>query len=191
MYGRHLDEKFAIEVGMSLPREKLGDTVIISQYSGKPDHPDYVPTPIPVREDRPYYPGKRRPSFPNKRKFIKSFFPLDYVVDIHNGFPPSDHYPRDYPVAMISYQSKRRIHKEIQDAIIKYCLTTPYNSIWFFLGSTRYGFKELDQVEIELMPPHIARDESVSFVRGVIDILSSRGPEGSSARPEVSLRQVS
>ena len=141
MYGYHPKEEFAIEVGRSLQRSGLRDNVTIAQYSGKPDNPDRG---YGFGIDPKWFP---MPRFPNLKRFIRSYYPLDYVVDIHNSLP-TDNLPNT-PFVDIDLTSRRQIDDQIKKAIIDYCLNASFPIAWHFIPRATYGLKEVDSVTVE------------------------------------------
>lgn len=161
VYGYHLNEKFAIEVGENLAQEHIDD-LIIKMYDGK-------------RPDFHTLNSKREWSL---RSFLRKNLPFDYAIILHDGGPgPKEIMEIENPPCILfMYSSKREISHDLRKKLKDYFLEKrkPENPIlWYFRANFRDMSKTYDKIDIEYLPSLISMREGLDFLKGLIDILKN------------------
>jgi len=168
MYGYHPEEKFAIDVGISL-RELESAKILVRRYTGRPDRSSQ-------------HGGRRRYSrILNWYRFVRKHLPLSYVVDIHNGRQDpvwEKEYETRYsgerlPSMFITYLSRHSIRKRMRDEIHDLFASQPYPALAFFAPNFRYAPKRYERIGVELFPNLITKQQSIDILKGLIEILKS------------------
>lgn len=159
VYGYHQDEAFAIAVGKALEKEKLQGASVV-QYQGP--H-------IPREQDHRDFP---------LRRFVRRYFPFDYLVDVHDSSRAVDTDYYKFPACGFLYFSKKQIPKKLQDVLEDYSkrFEKLLNDRWVerrFIDKWKDMSSKYDALYVELMPRYITKMQAIDYLKVLVEVLVS------------------
>jgi len=161
VYGYHLNEKFAIEIGENLAQEHV-ENLIVKMYDGK-------------RPEFNTLDSKREWSL---RSFLWENLPFEYAIILHDGGPEPEEI-KEYenpPCILVEYASKHGISSVLRERLQDYFSKKrkPENPILpLFRSNSRDMSKEYDKIDIEYIPSLISFEEGLDFLKGLVKILKA------------------
>jgi len=170
VYGYHLDEKFAVEVGRKLGQEYI-DNVGVKMYDGK------RPEPYTADSLREW----------SLRSFLRKNFPFDYAITLHDCGPKIDEVRKmEQPAALFFIYFRKGVippefRIKLEDyTIVKRELYSRKNRKLdhpplcpFFEADFRDMSGKYDKIDVEYYPGFISLDDGLDFLEGMIDILKT------------------
>jgi len=162
VYGYHLNEEFAIEIGKNLAHERIDD-VIVKMYEGK--RPEFYSLD-----------SKREWSL---KSFLRKNLPFDYAIILHDCGPKMDEVMEleIRPSLFFIYFSKGEIRYNLRKKLENYCLEKMKNEhlmIPFFHPNFRDMSRKYDKIDVEYYPGFISADEGLDFLEGLIKLLKTQ-----------------
>lgn len=161
VYGYHLNERFAIDVGENLAREYM-DNVVVKMYDGK--RPGFYTVD-----------SKREWSL---KSFLRRNLPFDRAIILHDGGPGPEEI-REYenpPCICFMYNSKHEIPDNLKKKLRDYFLEkrkTENPILTSFRTNYRAMSREYDEIDIEYIPSLISLQDGLDFLKGLINILKT------------------
>lgn len=171
VYGYHLDEKFAIEIGRDLGQENI-DNVVVKMYDGT--RPEF------------YTPDSRREW--SLRSYLRKNLPFDYAMILHDCGPKMDEVMKleePPPALFFIYFRKGEISQEFKTKLEDFTIVRrelycrkkrepDHRPLCpFFHANFRDMSAKYDKIDIEYYPGFISLDDGLDFLKGLIDILKT------------------
>lgn len=160
MYGYHIAEVFAPVVVEEVKKQDIPNTRFIR-----------FPNPIDSAED------DKDPRTLIRRRFIRQFLPVDYVLDIHDSPDAVDTSFFTIPACGFRYLSKQPVPKRIVNALTEYTKEQsklfPDRYVEGSFSKIRDRASKYDKLSIEFMPHYITKEQSVNYLSGLLKVLSS------------------
>jgi len=170
VYGYHLNEKFAIEIGRDLGQENI-DNVVVKMYDGK------RPEPYSLDSQREW----------SLRSYLRKNLPFNYAIILHDCGPKMDEVMKvEQPAALFFIHFRKgEISQEFKTKLEDF--TIARRELYchekrepdhpplcpFFDPNFRDMSRKYDKIDIEYYPGLISLEDGLDFLKGLIDILKT------------------